>query len=242
MKLFVLCAFLISLIGTLVLGVRLVRAGLRNRATPELVYGLALVCSGVGSITRLVVYGILGVSEETRYAVVGASLMSVATLTVMTTGLRLIYHPASRWPWALQAALVATSLTATWSMATQPVATGLRPLAMMLNDIASTGMMLWGATEALMYWSKLRRRARLGIADAMVVERFKLWGMGFVVGAMASCSLWLTPLTLGVRIIDVGWIAMLANAAILGMTGLVWAAFYPPESLQRRVASRSHGG
>jgi len=239
MKLFLLLAFLVSLFGTLVLGVRLIRAGRRSRATPELVYGGALFLSGTGSIVRVIVYGFVGVSEETRWAVVFASCFSVATLAVMTTGLRLIYHPVSRWPWALQALLVGASLSATWQLATSPVAVDIRPFDQMLNDVANTGMMIWGATEAFVYWGKLRRRLELGIVEPLVVERFKLWGTGFAVGGCAAASLWLTPLLIGQRIIDVMWISAAANVSVLGMTALVWMAFYPPEFYRRRVEARS---
>jgi len=236
MKLLLMLAFLASLTGTLALGGRLMRAGLRHRGTPELVYGASLCVSGMGSIVRVIVYGIIGVSEETRPAVVLASCFSVATLAIMTTGLRLIYHPRERWPWVLQALLVAVSLTGTFHLAYSPIATGLRPFAQMLNDVASTAMMVWGAIEGFAYWSKLRRRRELGIAEPLVVERFRLWGAGFAVGACASSSLWLTPLLLGQRIIDVAWISAAANLAIVSMTALTWMAFYPPQPYRRRVA------
>ena len=239
MKLVMMLAFLVSLTGTLVLGGRLVAAGLRHRTTPELTYGVALCFSGVGSIVRVVVYGIVGASEETRGAVIFASIFSVVTLAVMTTGIRLIYHPTSRWPWALQALLVAVSLTGTWHLATSPVAEGLRPFVQMLNDLASTGMMVWGATEGFGYWSRLRRRLALGLVEPLVVERFRIWGMGFAVGACASSSLWLTPLLLGQRIIDVVWISVAANLLIVAMTALTWVAFYPPRRLRRWVETRA---
>jgi len=238
-KLVMMLAFLVSLAGTLVLGSRLVRAGVRHRGTPELVYGAALCLSGVGSIVRVIVYGIIGVSEETRGAIIFSSIFAVATLAVMTTGLRLIYHPKSRWPWGLQALLVGVSLAGTWHLATSPVAVHLRPIEQMLNDIANTGMMMWGAIEGFTYWARLRRRLALGIAEPMVVERFRLWGTGFAVGSCASALLWLTPILIGKRIIDVIAVSAAANLAIVAMTVLIWLAFYPPEWLQRRVSARA---
>lgn len=239
MKLVLFTMFLISLIATLVLGARLIRSGRRAGGVPELVYGLALFISGIGSIVRLVVYAVIGPSEETRLAVVFASVVSVVTLAVMTTGLRLIYHPLKRWPWALQAALVALSLVATWQLAVAPIATGIRPLPQMANDIASTGMMVWGAGAASAHWLKLRRRLALGLVEPLVVERFKLWALGFLVGGLTSASLWLLPLTAGIRIVDVPWIMLTVNALVLVMTGLVWATFYPPEFHRRRIEARA---
>ena len=106
----------------------------------------------------------------------------------------------------------------------------------MLNDVANTAMMIWGASEGFVYWRKLRRRLELGIAEPLVVERFRLWGTGFAIGGCASASLWLTPLLLGARIIDVLWVSAAANLAIVAMTALTWMAFYPPQRYQRWVA------
>ncbi len=238
MKLFMMMAFLISLIGTLVLGARLVAAGIRNRATPELTYGAALCVSGMGSIIRVVVYGIVGVSEDTRSAVIFASCFSVGTVAIMTTGIRLIYHPRSRWPWALQASIVALSLVGTFHIATSPIAIQVRPFEQLLNDVASTCMLIWGAAEGFAYWGKLRRRLELGLVEPLVVERFRVWGLGFAVGACASATLWATPLLMGVRIIDIWWISTAANLMLVAMTVLTWIAFYPPERYRRWVEAR----
>ena len=37
---------------------------------------------------------------------------------------------------------------------------------------------LWGAAESLRYFSMMRRRAKLGLADPLVTNRFLLWGLG----------------------------------------------------------------
>jgi hypothetical protein len=238
MKFMLLVAFFLSLGGTLVLGVRLVRAGMRSRATPELVYGSALLLAGIGSIVRVIVYGVLGVSDETRFAVVFAALFAMATLAVTTTGLRLIFHPFARWPHAVQALLLAIAATGVWNLATGPIDSGVRPVSQLLGDVANTGMMLWGAVESFAYWNKLRRRRRLGIADPVVTEQFKLWGLGFSAGVFGSGSLWLTPVLLGRRMLDVPAISIGVNLALVAMTAFLWMAFYPPKSYRRRVEGR----
>jgi len=42
---------------------------------------------------------------------------------------------------------------------------------------ARTSVFLWLLIESFRYWSLLRRRLRLGLADALVANRFLLWGI-----------------------------------------------------------------
>ena len=140
-----------------------------------------------------------------------------------------------RWPYAIQALLVAIALTGTWSIATGPMHDGPRPFAQTLNDVANSSMMAWGAVASFVYWGKLRRRRKLGIADPVVTEQFRLWGTSFAVGTCASISLWLTPLLTGHKMLDIPAIAVGVNLALVAMTLLLWTAFYPPAWYRDRV-------
>jgi hypothetical protein len=51
-----------------------------------------------------------------------------------------------------------------------------------LRTMLQIGCLIRGSIEALRYWSMLRRRMRLGLADAVVANRFFLWGIAAAAG------------------------------------------------------------
>jgi hypothetical protein len=111
-----------------------------------------------------------------------------------------------------------------------------------------TATSVWTLVEPLAYFAALRRRARLGLADPVVANRFLLWGIGsaarfgmLVIGLIGMLSL------TG----DASDIAAFAAPTFLasGAAGLAvatsyWLAFFPPRPyrawIARRAASVAH--
>jgi hypothetical protein len=93
-----------------------------------------------------------------------------------------VYHPHSsavrRLIWAAGAGLLACFIGA-W------IENGFATIryinaSYFLRTMLQVGCLIWGSIEALHYWRMLRRRMRLGLADAVVANRFLLWGIGAV--------------------------------------------------------------
>ncbi len=105
----------------------------------------------------------------------------------------------------------------------------------------------WSFAEALRYWTLMRRRVGLGLADPLVANRFGLW------------SIWMAGLTsmLGIVLVLrlVGFVAGVTPAevdeampqvlqilrGVLATTALVsgvavWLTFFPPRFYARRLA------
>jgi hypothetical protein len=89
----------------------------------------------------------------------------------------------------------------------------------------------------------LRRRQRLGLADAVVVDRMRLWAMG----SIASSTVSLVVLVMELAGVDPR--ASAQGALVIGSLGLVaavcmWLAFLPPARytnwVQRRAHTRAH--
>lgn len=47
---------------------------------------------------------------------------------------------------------------------------------------------LWVAVESLLYWGRMRRRRRIGLAEPLVTNRFLLWGSWATLVSVLACS------------------------------------------------------
>jgi hypothetical protein len=98
---------------------------------------------------------------------------------------------------------------------------------------------VWGATEALAYWRRLRLRLALGLADPVVANRVLLWGtsslviaLGFGVFAAA------TFLPAGVNAPPV---VLAVSACGLAASATMTLAFFPPARYLRWVSAAASG-
>jgi len=107
--------------------------------------------------------------------------------------------------------------------------------------------LLWLFLESAAYAQRMRRRARLGLGDPIVANRFTLWSIW--TGALACIPLFvLTLRVLGVLVEPVPGeplpgsvraILLVLGSAGAAALGAGWLAFFPPASYQRWVAARA---
>ena len=102
------------------------------------------------------------------------------------------------------------------------------------------GAMAWSAVESLRYWMAMRKRLKLGLADALTTHRFVLWAaatgsaaIGTTIGAVASR---LMPVAEGTAHAGV----MLCYAGF-GLAAAIcfWLAFLPPQAYRDRIVRRA---
>ena len=112
---------------------------------------------------------------------------------------------------------------------------------------------VWLAIEALSYWSLLRRRLALGLADPLVTNRFLLigaWSVAvFLLGlsdpiarawyvSAAGATVWVPevgrPMTVGI----------IAFTSVVGVPAgaTLFLAFFPTRRFQRWIVARAKGG
>ena len=98
----------------------------------------------------------------------------------------------------------------------------------------------WGTYEAFRFYGIMRRRARYGMGDAMVENRFLLWGL-----ATALALLILIALSITFRLTPAHWLGqlMLEFAAILALPAaiLAWISFFPPNWYRLRIIPTTAG-
>jgi hypothetical protein len=227
-------------LACLVIGLRLVLLSIRTRRLPELLVGAGLfLMAGVGYPLSAMARQTPGLALATRTSLgslaAGCVVVGVAANTAFTY---LLFRRGVLWARALLAAVTcigvglfaAESAAGSWERGSAYFWPWI-PGAIMLS-------MGWGYVECTRYHRLLRRRLRLGLADPVVTDRFRLYAAATLSGSIAN---------------GVGWIfwalglEMLSNPlgapllAILGGSSavLMWLAFLPPRAYLVRVRMRA---
>jgi hypothetical protein len=119
-----------------------------------------------------------------------------------------------------------------------------------IGFLTREGALAWMAVESLRYWRLLRRRLALGLSDALVTNRFALWGLWAVIVFWMGASdplarvwyCWVTDTTtiwhpiVGRPII----VAVMAATSALGVGAAtsLFLTFFPTASYRRWILSR----
>jgi hypothetical protein len=177
---------LLNLVLALVVGVRLLRIGLGDERHPELALGIYFLASAfLSTICQGIVYGglidpHLALDERISRAVLGLGIlgMAVGGAAVSIFTWQTFRRDSS---WARWAALAGSCLAlggfgfeAVHEGFAFKLVPGAGHWTAWLGRIAP---MIWVTVESFRYWAMLRRRLRFGLADAVVVNRFLIWGI-----------------------------------------------------------------
>jgi hypothetical protein len=222
-------AFLVAALGV---GVRLLALALRTRQAPELLIGVAVL--GIGPVG----FGLQAVASQARGLGLDGVLATAGAVAV-ALGLWakllfnwLVYRRASR---IALGALVALAVGVAAHLLAQPLNGSFLEaneniLLGAVRGALQVAALGWGSGEAFLHWSRLRKRARLGLAEATLVNRFLMWatsaaaaGLGTAIGVTASLSS-------GKPSIEIPWVV--ASSSLHGLVAAIgmWLAFAPPRS------------
>lgn len=240
------------LVGTLV-GMKLLSSSARSRKFPEFAVGAALFSYAALSQPAFLVYHALG--EEVSLGLrMGIVVLRVLAYYVALLCLSLftwqVFGARSRWRQAVAASVAVAALIsaglAIWANWVQLSASVPLPLyariGMAPHFVLTFG---WASLESLRYYGLMRRRRSLGLADAVVTNRFFVWGAGGGASSLVVLALSVAILTRSeISIADpfVSWFVVLAGL----VNALVWwLTFAPPTFYLRWVeghaAGASHG-
>lgn len=226
-------------LGSLVVGVRLLRLWLRTREVPELAIAVTLLA---GALSYALGIAALASPLSTLLAVLletVAAFFSHLAAASLALALRLIFRPDARWARVLQIALTFGVALAFSTRLVDPLA--FPPPGFVFWPYALTGACVytWSAVESLHHHRLLRRRARLGLAEPGLARRLLLWG----VAGSAAVGIYLTLMV--ERVLHPGaippWSILLGSA--LGVVAAVgiWFAFFPSRRARAAVAPAEHG-
>jgi len=233
-----------SVVVSLVLGVRLLRLWSRSRQLPELAIGASFLIAGVMGYVATVLGnpGTAGLPDALAYRVM------VSGIGLISAGVALTYffvwkvfRPDAAWARGLfWIAIVALSLTVA-PISGDPVAGAQVNITTVIGDLVRFGGGAWGACESLRYFGLMRKRMRVGLAEAAVANRFLLWGLAslstgtiFLVTSTAV-RLALSPADGSVTPGVMTLISLLTLVTAISQ----WLAFLPPARYTRWIESRA---
>lgn len=228
---------------SLVTGIRLVVMSGRTRQLPELILGLGLLLmGGLGyPLTMLGEFGTF-LSDGARAVLVASNqLCGVVGLSLLGAFTRKVFRPADR---LAAAAVYASAAAYAGAFVWRAMTYGFTPLELggelppLVHLVLTCVTLSWSGSESLVYHLRLRKRLRLGLADPIVADRFRLWAIGMLVAMLLSAVSSLCG-TLGIPfntstpgILTVGVLGSTCAASI-------WCAFFPPAAYVRWVRART---
>ena len=225
----------VAFIGaSLALGVKLIALWRRTRQLPELCVGLSFLLSGgLGYLAwfLLAVATLKEASPSLRHAI-AASGLACSCLGAIANGIgnARIFRPGRVWPLVFVGVLGA-GMAAGFGIYVR-AASG--HASFWIGPVLSLPIFVWGASEALVLWNVLRRRARLGLADPLVTNRTGQWGVASLAAALMIAITVASRLLHGVH--PATWVPALGSGLCLVAALAIWLGFFPPRAFRERLA------
>ena len=243
--------FLGFFVVSLVVGVRLVALWWRTRELPELLIGIGVL--GIGPIGfGSMMVGVTLVAQGTAEDALPVRLAMAAGFATVYVGVVSkcvfnwrVYRPASALArgaaiacgLALAALYVHAATIRGFTLAPSP-----HP-AWFLQSGLQVAALLWGAGEAFHYWIMMRRRARIGLADPVVTNRFLLWSIGAASAGVGTGVGLVASFATGQTSFEIPWVVSSSSAHGFVAAVAMWLAFVPPSAytdlVRRRAESTS---
>jgi hypothetical protein len=99
------------------------------------------------------------------------------------------------------------------------------------------GCLLWSAGEAFLYWTKMRLRVRIGLADPVVSNRFLMWAIATFAAGWGTAVGFVGQVMMGTTNFDSGWVMVSSSMHGLVSAIAIALAFIPPRFYTRYVRS-----
>jgi hypothetical protein len=228
---------------SLVIGVRLLLLARRTGEIPELLIGLAVLGIGpLGFGLSMLAFATLGRSTITSATLQGSAFVAVFIGSAAQC-LFVWYVFRRQAAWAPPLVYAATALLAT--------AYGADILENGLVDRQYGGVwfwssvvlrllvMAWCSVESLLYWSRMRRRLRFGLADPVVANRFLLWGVGSGAAFFGSALGFAVVALTGMSANQIPSLNLIVSLHGLLAAIAIWFAFQPPAVYVRWIEGRA---
>jgi hypothetical protein len=228
---------------SLAVGLRLLLVWWRTRELPEFALGFGLFAmGGVGYPLMVAAVHGFGLSVPVREALLALQIaLNVVGITAMAVFTRRVFRPEAP---AAKAAVAAVGLSLLSLAVWQAVSPGLwafltdRTGAWSSSALVVVAALAWSGVESLLYFAKLRRRVRLGLADPVVTQRFGFWGFSILTAAGISLAGHLLERA-GVPTVESVIGALVVGPPGLVMSAALWMAFFPPAAYVRWVKARA---
>lgn len=245
MDLFAAVALLAMIVLGTAVGARIVLRSRRDHSLPELAVGLALVafCAVTQplSLARVALEGRVSADAYALLQVVPSLAAAFAAICLYLFTWR-VFRPHAPWAALLFAggsalALWAAAGTSTLAFYESRFQENLTGRWIAVSALSFAVCFAWAGCESLLYWTRLRRRLRLGLADALLVNRFVLWGgacsVSFAIDLVLVWCAWQ-----GVDFNRDQTVRVLVSVSSLVQAVAWYLGFTPPAWYARRIGAR----
>jgi len=223
-------AQLLAALFFVIAGTRLLRLSLRTGETPERLLGLYFALTGAAYLGWILPnLADLGSTAET--ADFAAWIVYSVGVVPYLIFMRIVFRPESRWPHGIVVACVlALALSATVLTLSGDRYPGLDNPFFWIQWMGYTAPCVWMALEAGHCRRNAVRRARIGLGDPIVMNRYLLLALfgGFQTVACLSDILLAAQFAANQEV--TGTADLLLGGFELAGIAALWLAFFPPEA------------
>jgi hypothetical protein len=232
-----LLGYLAYMVASLVVGGRLVRLWRRTREWPELIIGTSFLSAGTLAYVAWFAVAVLlagGAAPSKIHRVASFGLfLTVLGACTSGIGIAMIFRTGQRWAKVYTTGLGLGMLVGLSIYATSEATS----MAFWWTLVVSTPIYSWGAFETLSLGLVLRKRARLGLADPLVVNRTMKWGISYGMVAVSTLVAFAARLQYGHP--PPAWASALGSGLLVAAAGGIWFAFFPPAFYRARLKRAS---
>jgi hypothetical protein len=93
----------------------------------------------------------------------------------------------------------------------------------------------WAGMEAIQLYRRLRRQARLGLSESVATSQIGLWGVAASLSAVMTFVIGVNLLSFNRSPLVDTFSTGLLLLTVLGASGAMWCAFFPPAALRSRL-------
>jgi len=242
MALFAGIAGLLSVIVGWLVTARLFALARKTRAVPEQLLAVAfggLFCVGYPMAGASRAPGLEMTNEGALLFAIGAIGMIVGA-SALGRFPYVVFRPGNRWAALLSFVLAALGVVGGIGCAVSVMAATTREamianiqswaLALMISILA---IYAWNAFESFRYYRIMKRREKLGLANAETTHRFLLWAIASACSVLSIGSIAAIRAT-GVPILSSLPMSILSSTTLVTTT-CWWLAFFMPDAYRRRV-------
>ena len=238
--------FLAFFVASLTVGVRLLLLWRRTRQLPELLIGIGVL--GIGPVGfgammighTLIAQGapLTGLAPRVCFAI-GYAMVFIGVTSKLVFNWR-VYHPDVAWLRGVVALLsvVLCSIYLYFALVQRFIPAPKLDAVSLLQSGLQVAALLWGSFEALRYWRLMARRAAIGLADPVVMNRFLLWGIGAGAAGLGTGIGTVASYVTGVPSLQLPWVVMSSSAHGLIAAIAMSLAFLPPKSYLGFIAGK----
>ena len=237
----ILIGFLAFFVVALIVGIRLLLLWRRTRKLPELLMGLGVL--GIGPVG----FGcmLVGVVTLSNPPIANASFGAGTVAVFIGVMAKCIFNWRVYRRQSVAAMIVTIGVGAMMltiltmhAIDGQWAPTEAMAWDSLARSLSQVGCLLWGSAESLYYWTRMRRRMKLGLADSVLVNRFLMWGVGAGFAGAGTGIGVMAEIITSVPALEIPWVV--STSAAFGFVAAVsiYLAFIPPERYVRFV--RSH--